>query len=324
MLNKFYSILIYCFILTACTDESDESYGNLDLGYTGSREPAIITEENVNDILHKYSVALHSAIKIQTIAFRGRANKPTNNSNTNINSRVRVGETYTEICTDTGSLGTEKITGTTEIFRFSLNYDYKGFCLEDTEYNGNFHVEGIYFSKINYQFNEYNYKSVTQSITINGTANLIQKEQDESPKTTTEGGRNLSIRVKDNVANIDYLIDHYSYRYNSQYYFSNGSENTYTINFSGRIYHSELGYIDIESTKQFERNGGSKYFQVGEMTFLGKNNVKMVITALNTNNYRIEIDTDNDGSFESSESKPWENIASDEITFMTFFSPYYY
>ena len=109
--------------------------------------------------------------------------------NTNVNLRVRIDETYTEIYKDTGNSGTETITGSeTELFRFSLNFNYLEFCFEDTKYNGSFNVEGIFFSKVNYQFGDYSLNSNTQWFTIDGAANLKQKEHDESPITTAEGG----------------------------------------------------------------------------------------------------------------------------------------
>jgi len=135
----------------------------------------------------------------------------------------------------------------------------------------------------------------------------------------------LNIRVKNNISNIEWFIDHYSYSYRSFYHFFNESENAYSTTFSGRIYHSELGYLDIKSTVQFERNGSSKHLEGREMILLGANSTRIVITAIDYDNYRIGIDTDNNGIPESTESKLWENSTSDdELSIKTFLSPYYY
>lgn len=79
------------------------------------------------------------------------------------------------------------------------------------------------------------------------------------------------------------------------------------FSFSGKIYLHDYGYVNISTTNAFRINSGQKKPFQGVLIVDGKSGTKARLTALSSTQYKVEADTNGDGTYEwDSGSVQWQ------------------
>lgn len=80
-----------------------------------------------------------------------------------------------------------------------------------------------------------------------------------------------------------------------------------TIAFSGRLYHSEYGYVDIRTDVAFRVDDGDDYPSEGILVLTGADDATVVMTVLSNTQYQVEADLDGDEVYDwGPETYDWE------------------
>ena len=90
---------------------------------------------------------------------------------------------------------------------------------------------------------------------------------------------------------------------------------SYSVEYSGRIYHSTHGYVDVTTLEpmSFDSSG---YMSSGSIELAGANS-NAILSAGTNGGYQLEIDLNADGVIDSTETGAWADL-SDEALFGTF------
>jgi hypothetical protein len=81
-----------------------------------------------------------------------------------------------------------------------------------------------------------------------------------------------------------------------------------TIAFSGRLYHSVHGYVDIHTDVAFRLDDGDDYPSEGILVLTGADDATVVMTVLSNTQYQVEADLDGDEAYDwGPETYDWED-----------------
>ncbi|MDH3576115.1 MAG: hypothetical protein OEM90_21175 [Desulfobacteraceae bacterium] len=214
-----------------------------------------------------------------------------------------MGAVITESDTITGSCGgsfSYTLTGDDQTGNFNGTLTFNNFCEQEYTASGSMTLSG----NINLNTEEFNYFDMTftnislthgqESISLNGS---IAFNLQSSPITMT-----FSFIYKDNL-NKTYKYENFAYEYTEGLGFVD-------MTFSGRFYHHDYGYVDIDTVTALRINGNDFYPSSGTVIVTGDSGTKARLLVIDSSSFIIEADTDGDGSYDNYNSGAilWSNV----------------
>ncbi|MFQ5588990.1 MAG: hypothetical protein ACE5F7_09115 [Nitrospiria bacterium] len=82
---------------------------------------------------------------------------------------------------------------------------------------------------------------------------------------------------------------------------------------SGRFFSPDEGFVDVSTPTPFFTAFGNTFPSSGVLEITGSNGAKAQLTALDASQFRLEVDADANGTFESTTTELWENL--ETVTF---------
>lgn len=163
-------------------------------------------------------------------------------------------------------------------------------------------LEGLYILEIRVVLIDFSVTTPTDMITSNGDATVMINTTGNPVISMSIGGTSLAT-VSSAVSMIMTNFD------TAQTVDTSTFPEPYTLSSSGTVDSSDLsGLISFTTSVTFQ-GAGAGYPFAGQLVITGADGATITLTALDETTVRIETDTNNDGTPESTEVTTWEDIA---------------
>jgi hypothetical protein len=292
-------------LLTACGDE-DEGGGNNGFSYTGKTTPATISQDNSNIIATGafQGGKRGSAVNILSMT-QSEGNEQDGHSYTIVVSRVlehafrKVDVTDTHfinaavetgsVSGDCGGIASYNIDINQSTGDFSGSMNFNGFCSDGVTISGNTSFSGkvnvntgepMHFS---FHFDALSCSCDSDSVTLLGD---IAFNFTSNPVTTT-----MNMLLKENNSGKVYKVENYNMS------ITEGS-NYVDVVITGRYYDPDHGYVNISTPSPLRIYDTNNWPSQGNLVCTGDNGTKARLEALSNSQYKVECDTNGDGSYD--------------------------
>lgn len=184
---------------------------------------------------------------------------------------------------------------------FTGSLRFEGYCEEGTTLNGRTTFSG----QIDLNTHELEYFTLSFD-TITGTSG--------SESITMDGVINISISGASIAATMNMLIRddnvHRVYRIENYQMVLTDYAGYIEVDISGRFYHPDYGYVDLETTTPFEVYLGDDYPTSGVLEVTGEGGTGVRLTAIDETTCQVDADTDGDGDYDDYASGPifWADL----------------
>jgi hypothetical protein len=180
---------------------------------------------------------------------------------------------------------------------FSGTMNFNDYCSEGitlsgrTSFSGKFDVDTENFLRISLSLHTVSVTLDSDSFTTSGS---ISFNFQASPSTAT-----IDIRIRDNSTGKVYWANDYT--------ITIVEESGYVeVEMSGRYYDPDYGYVDFHTDTPFRIDDGDEWPSAGVLTVEGEGGTKAQLTALSSTTYRVDADTDGDGTYDwDSDVRNW-------------------
>jgi hypothetical protein len=172
------------------------------------------------------------------------------------------------------------------------DYSSEGITLSGrTSFSGKFDVDTENFLRISLSLHTVSVTLDSDSFTTSGS---ISFNFQASPSTAT-----IDIRIRDNSTGKVYWANDYT--------ITIVEESGYVeVEMSGRYYDPDYGYVDFHTDTPFRIDDGDEWPSAGVLTVEGEGGTKAQLTALSSTTYRVDADTDGDGTYDwDSDVRNW-------------------
>lgn len=170
---------------------------------------------------------------------------------------------------------------------FSGNFSFSGYCAEGLSVNGNASFSGIVnmsteeLVSFTFTFSALTMTSSSESVTMNGSIVVTIADSTITMNMTIQ---NNTTGWACKVVNYEMVIT------------DNGTYTGYSV--SGRFFDQDYGYVDLETTETLIVNSGDEYPSDGILTLTGAGGTSAVLTAIDADYCRVDVDGDGDGTYE--------------------------
>ncbi len=307
------TVVLLPFVVAACGGGGGGS-NDSGLSYTGSTSRAVITENNAGDIATEayQGGKAGSPLDITGVVRHGDNGGPvprilgTFRALENALNKADIESFSRGITSGAVQSESDRILGDCGGYAdFTINYDdvtgefdgtmsFHGFCSDNvfisgsTTFSGNIDPGTGLLTGFTFTFNELTSSSGSDSFTLDGRLTLNA--------TTSSSILIMNLLLKDNGSGKVYRLEDYSM------VVTDGT--TYTsIEISGRFYEPDYGYVDISTSVPLRILNTDDWPSYGVMVLAGRTGIaggstKAKLTALSSTQYRVEADTDGDGSYD--------------------------
>ena len=308
-LHKITTVMVLFLYLIGCGGGGGGS-GNDGIKYTGKTTPAVIDDTNAA-ILAESTVSGTSTGSSFVLA-RGQEAQPAptildvarilSNSLTQLDLTPPSSDLASRTVSDEDDIPCSsgkihyklKIDDVTGDFSGTFNFIK---CVEgDTTMNGQTDVKGrinlssAEFETFNFNFNPMTIDSGTESYTMSGTVRTSFSGNTSTIRMNVRS-RNNNTRLVEWINNVTITATDF------------GSFLEMTI--TGRYYHPEHGYIDIETIDPLRINNFDQFPSTGQIIITGDGGSKARITAISYTQYSLEVDPEGDGTYEPATIENW-------------------
>ena len=184
---------------------------------------------------------------------------------------------------------------------FTGNLRFEGYCEEGTTLNGRTTFSGqidpntLELEYFTLSFDTITGTSGSESVTMDGVINI-----------STSGASivsTMNMLIRDNNVHRVYRIQNYQMALTDY-------EGYIEIDVSGRFYHPDYGYVDLETTTPFEVYFGDDYPTSGVLAVTGAGGTGVRLTAIDETICQVDADTDGDSNYDDYTSGPipWANL----------------
>jgi hypothetical protein len=141
-------------------------------------------------------------------------------------------------------------------------------------------------------YNELKFTAGGYTETVDGTVKLVSISNTSTPPKTYTNTYTYNIFVTDEGSSKTFWFSDYILRKveTSRILY-------YALNISGRFYDPDQGYVDLQTTTDFSYQGQT-YPSSGVLIANGSNGTMARLTALSSMTYKVEADTNGDGTYE--------------------------
>ena len=183
---------------------------------------------------------------------------------------------------------------------FEASFTFKSFCEDATVMNGVLTASGGIdlvreeLEHMTMSFQSLSVSDGSDSFSIGGTMTL--EFQDHTDRVIM----NLSLR--DDTEQKAFRFENYRVE-------ATEVSGDADVTISGRVYHSDHGYVDVQTLQAFHIGWLDNNPSSGVLTLTGKDNTQARLTALSSETLQVEADTDGDGAFDwDSRILRWEDL----------------
>jgi len=303
-------ILFATLLLAACGGGGGSGVDN-GVNYTGLTTPAVISDTNAKTLAEGVigGSSTGTAFGVVSDEHDGQAN-PTvldvarilSNSVTQLDispsSSILPGAIVTDSgsisCLDGGSisysLSIDDVTG-----EFNGTFNFIN-CAEggttitgNTTVSGTINLSSFLFDPINFVFNPVTVISGTENYTMSGTVNISE--------SVTSATIVMDARLRNNNTQMVEWINNLA--------ITTTVSSPVEMTITGRYYHPQHGYIDIQTTWAFQINVADQWPNLGQMIITGANDSRARVTAISNTQYTLEVDADGDRTYETVTTENW-------------------
>ena len=204
---------------------------------------------------------------------------------------IQESDSFTGDCSTGPASYVININDQTGEFTGSLTFD--GYCSEGVTLTGSASFAGNY-DDVNGEFLVFTVSITSLTVSSGGdsftTSGDISFNFQTSPVTVT-----ANLLLRDNTTGEVSWANNYSIT-------TVEGLNYEDINFSGTFYHSDYGFVDVSTTTPFRIYDGDIWPSQGVLEVSGAGGTQARLTADIPFSYRVEVDTDGDGSFDDYDS----------------------
>ncbi len=178
---------------------------------------------------------------------------------------------------------------------FNVNLRFEGFCESGWTFSGTVNAQGNENSStLVLKVSSLTVSDGTVSTTMNGSMKA-------SAGSLTTSTITLDVAIRDNGSGRTFLLE--DYRVITTF---NSSETR--INISGRFYEPDEGFVEISTPQSLRILAGNRNPSSGVLEARGAGNTRMRLTALSSAEFRLDVDANEDGLFESTTVKNWSEL----------------
>jgi len=306
--KKLLLLILALTLLSGCNTESPNS--NID---SGTYTPIKITTENGKEVL---TSSLDSAQKGNQSSNAGDIGKQfTNTALSKVRAKlssIRAREIYSSTSVLPGSCGgTETLNAKIDVEtnEFTIDIDYKAYCDAETEetLNGRLSATGeftLFNGEVTFKLSLDNFRLIStinnEDLSMSGTAITSMQFDTMSVNMT------LNFTIKDFVTNKDIILENFVF--SSVDIHDDSLTYLYTQEeMNGRVYQSDIGYIDITTTTPFKVKYDNNPHE-GSLIMKGADDSQLALIAIDDTQYQLNIDEDGDGTPEEMETNAWDNL----------------
>lgn len=142
---------------------------------------------------------------------------------------------------------------------------------------------------VEYKYIDYSKENTDQKFAYDGIVQI----KEHSAGTTSVLFSNFNYTDNNGETPLDFLL------YQVVLETTENTDNT-TTNINGRVYLSELGYVEIVTTSPLTMEKGSTFFSSGTLTIYGGNNSVLYLTAQSDGSFVWNLDNNDDGAIDQS------------------------
>ena len=183
---------------------------------------------------------------------------------------------------------------------FEASFTFKSFCEDGTVMNGTLTASGgIDLVREEMEHMAISFQSLSISdnsdqFSIGGTMSMDFRDHTDTVV--------MSLNFRDDAEQKSFRFENYSVAATEV---SGGAD----VTISGRVYHSDHGYVDVQTLQTFHIGWFDDNPSSGVLTLTGKDNTQAQLTALSSETLRVEADTDGDEIFDwDSGILRWEDL----------------
>lgn len=307
--------------------------GSAGIAYTGSTAPATLTQSNSGTLISGSYLGGNSGVimggvtasltndstgthRPRGIMLSQALTKFVRHSNINgLLSETDVNAAVTNIPASTlnGTCGgTVTTSGTYNDVNgdLSLSASFSGYCEDETTLNGSMSITGQAVADAQSNINISNIAITLSNLTVSYTGDSFTADgsmtiapQQGFTYIDTNVVLTLTMLFKDNTTSKVYKLENFQASVTSTI----GASSYDDISISGRYYDPDEGYIDLSTPATLRANLGDEWPSSGSLRATG-NNCSATITALSNTAYQLDVDTDNNGSADYTETGLWSAL----------------
>lgn len=206
------------------------------------------------------------------------------------NKPVPVNETEAGTC---GGQITIKGSVDDETSDVDLTVQFNQFCEDGTTISGTTTAKGN-SDTLTMTISGLTVTDASSSITMEGS--IVVEDISLSRITMT-----MNVVVRDNASGKTFKLENYRVAVIES---STGT----TIALSGRFFSPDEGFVDLTTPTQLFVASGDEFPSSGVLEVKGSNGTTARLTALDATQFKLEVDADGDGAFESTTTGPWGNL----------------
>lgn len=185
---------------------------------------------------------------------------------------------------------------------FSGETSFANYCEEGIVTNGDMSFDGLMdvesgeFLSFTMTMDSLSVKACGDTFTTDGTLKVVS-EGDASAYVST---MTLDIYVTEGGTGQVYWVKGMTMKIEEGYFFTN-------ISVQGRFYHPDYGYVDVRTEHNLQVYDDNFWPSSGVMVAEGADGSVARLTAINSESYRLQVDEDGDGVYESDEILAWDD-----------------
>jgi len=296
-------MILLPFFLVACGGDSPVS-----MTYTGSTIQAEITDSNAKTVVVD-GISTTSATSSANGASAGMGNKATHKALKlakakafSISRDMRSAPmTFTE--SETGPCGgtlSFDATVDDETFEIKMAATFNNYCEDDITMSGSMLMD----MSLNSSQSDYIIKMTFTNLKVNMDSESITMSGTMSSEGILSSSLVMNMIMLDNKTNEQVKYENFIVTLGAN-----------DVEYSGRIYHSVYGYVDVTTLlpMTFDSSG---YMSSGSIEFAGSNS-STTLSAATNGGYLLETDIDGDGSVDVTDTGAWADLSTDAL-FSTF------